>query len=82
LATPPPPQVCGAVHEPQLRVPPQPSPTVPQLAFICAHVLGVHGGVPHWLSTPPPPQNCGAVHEPQLRVPPQPSPTVPQFALS
>ena len=32
LGIPPPPQVCGDVHEPQLMIPPQPSPTGPQVA--------------------------------------------------
>ena len=30
LAVPPPPQVCGDVHEPQVSVPPQPSLIEPQ----------------------------------------------------
>jgi hypothetical protein len=38
---PPPPQVSGDVHEPQLSVPPQPSAIVPQLAPCAAHVVGV-----------------------------------------
>lgn len=38
---PPPPHVCGAVQEPQLRVPPQPSEALPQLKPSPAHVFGV-----------------------------------------
>ncbi len=38
---PPPPQVCGRVHVPQLRVPPQPSAIIPQFAPTAAHVVGV-----------------------------------------
>src|SRR5580700_6584480 len=47
-ATPPPPHVCGDVHDPQLSWPPHPSPAGPQAMFCCAHVSGVHeGGVTH-----------------------------------
>ena len=42
FAVPPPPQVCGALHEPQLIVPPHPSETVPQFAPSRVHVFGVH----------------------------------------
>jgi len=37
----PPPQVCGRVHVPQLRLPPQPSAIIPQFAPTAAHVVGV-----------------------------------------
>src|SRR5262245_30632192 len=42
LGTPPPPQVCGATHDPQPSVPPQPFAIVPQLFPWAAHVVGVH----------------------------------------
>src|SRR5438128_12362160 len=41
FGVPPPPQVCGRVHVPQLRVPPQPSAIIPQFAPTAAHVVGV-----------------------------------------
>ncbi len=41
LATPPPPQVCGAVQVPQATVPPQPLGTVPQLSPAGQVVMGV-----------------------------------------
>jgi len=45
LATPPPPQVWGAVQEPQVSMPPQPSAMVPQF-FPCArHVVGLQVAV-------------------------------------
>jgi hypothetical protein len=44
---PPPPQVSGAVQPPQLRVPPQPSPIIPQVAPASAQVRGVQTGTPH-----------------------------------
>ena len=37
-----PPQVCGAVQEPQLSVPPHPSSIVPQFFPTAAHVTGSH----------------------------------------
>jgi hypothetical protein len=40
FAVPPPPQVCGAVHVPQLTVPPLPSGIVPQLALAAMHSAG------------------------------------------
>src|SRR5437667_2837391 len=43
FATPPPPQVCGAVQTPQVSVPPQPSGIVPQFFACAAHVVGTHG---------------------------------------
>ncbi len=42
LATPPPPQVWGAVQVPQVSVPPQPSEIVPQFFPCAAQVVGVH----------------------------------------
>jgi hypothetical protein len=42
LGVPPPPQVWGAVHVPQVSVPPHPSAIVPQFAPFAAHVVGVH----------------------------------------
>jgi hypothetical protein len=48
FAIPPAPQASGALQEPQLRVPPQPSPIEPQLAPASAQVRKeVQGGVPH-----------------------------------
>ena len=41
FGVPPPPQVCGAVQEPQLKVPPQPSGMLPQLSPWAAQVVGV-----------------------------------------
>src|SRR5262245_57632094 len=42
FGVPPPPQVCGRVHVPQSRVPPQPSAIIPQFVPWAAHVvLGV-----------------------------------------
>src|SRR5437870_1503602 len=43
FATPPPPQVCGAVQTPQVSVPPQPSGIVPQFFACAAQVVGVQG---------------------------------------
>jgi hypothetical protein len=40
LATPPPPQVCGATQVPQLTVPPLPSGMLPQLALAATHTAG------------------------------------------
>ena len=40
FGVPPPPQVCGRVHAPQSRVPPQPSAIIPQFAPSAAHVVG------------------------------------------
>src|SRR4030095_659473 len=78
-ALPPPPQVCGRVHVPQSRVPPQPSAIIPQFAPTAAHVVGEQ---PQTFGVPPPPQVCGRAHVPQSRVPPQPSAIIPQFAPS
>ena len=77
LALPLPPQVCGAVHEPQLIVPPQPLEIVPQLSPAGQVVTGVQ---PHSLALPLPPQVWGAVQAPQLSVPPQPFGIVPQLS--
>jgi hypothetical protein len=77
LATPPPLQVSGRVHPPQLYVPLQPFDTVPHLpeqAVDCA--VGVQ---PHMLATPPPLQVCGNVQPPQSYLPPQPFDTWPHF---
>src|SRR5439155_432361 len=43
FATPPPPQVRGAVQTPQVSVPPQPSGIVPQFFPWAAQVVGVQG---------------------------------------
>jgi hypothetical protein len=82
LGLPPPPQVFGEVHVPQLAMmPPQPSATAPQLAPSVAQVFGTHGGgVQHTLGVPPPPQIEPDAQLPQLITPPQPSPTEPQLA--
>jgi hypothetical protein len=63
------------MHMPQLRIPPQPSGTVPQFC------PGGHTPIvqPHWLGVPPPPHVCGAMHVPQSTVPPQPLSALPQF---
>jgi hypothetical protein len=46
LAWPPPPQVCGAVQEPQSISLPQPSPCLPQLTERVVQVAGTHAAVP------------------------------------
>ncbi|HXX17274.1 MAG TPA: hypothetical protein VEJ47_20400 [Candidatus Eremiobacteraceae bacterium] len=71
-------EVVGAVHDPQLRVPPQPSETEPH-ACRAAQVVGVQ---PQTLATPLPPHVLGAEHDPQLRVPPQLSDIEPQFCCA
>ena len=68
-------------HVPQLTLPPQPSPTKPQLAFTWAHVLGMQDGAPQCPATPAPPQVCPPTQVPQVTVPPQPSATIPQLAI-
>ena len=68
--------VLGALHAPQLRLPPQPFEIVPQFLPCAAHVVGVQ---PHTFVVPPPPQVLGLVQLPQLRLPPQPFEIVPQF---
>src|ERR1700733_7779710 len=82
LACPPPPQVCGDVHVPQLNVPPHPSPAGPQLKASPAHVFGTHAlpsPCQHTLDTQPPPHISGAVHVPHCSAPPHPSPAGPQL---
>jgi hypothetical protein len=74
FATPPPPQVWGAVHDPQSTTPPHPSPIWPHWAPAEAHVMGVHDPVTHWLLMHTP------EHGPQLKRPPQPSPSGPHVA--
>src|SRR4051812_43916919 len=76
---PSPPQISGAVHAPQLTIPPQPSGNIPQLTFFDSHVAGVQ---PHRWGVPPPPQVRGAAHVPQLSIPPHESATIPQSAAS
>jgi hypothetical protein len=80
-ALPPPPQVWGAVHDPQVTEPPQPSGAVPQFCPAAHAVAAVSGVQPHTLATlgDAPPHVCGAVHDPQVIVPPQPSDIGPQF---
>ena len=80
-ASPPPPQVSGAVHVPQGMTLPQPSPCCPQFTPRLPHVAGTHAAVPpQTLGVPPPPQVCGALHGPHCRRPPHPSATGPQVA--
>src|SRR5262249_60361435 len=74
FATPAPPQVAGAVQTPQVRVPPQPSGTVPQFLPRAAQVVGVQ--MPQTFAV----QTFGAVQTPQVSVPPQPSEMVPPLA--
>ncbi len=76
--TPPPPQVSGGVHAPQLTVPSEPSPISPHIPAV--RVLGVHPGRPHTLGTPPPPHVAGAMQTPQLIEPPHPSGNEPQLS--
>ncbi len=81
FAVPPPPQTWpGTVQSPQLMIPPQPSPTLPQLAPREAHVAGVHVATPpQTFGLPLPPQTSPAVVQvPHVRMPPQPSPAEPQ----
>ena len=76
---PPPPQLSGALHEPQLRTPPQPSAHEPQFFPSAAQVVGVQEEPAH---LPPVPQVCPAGHVPQLAmVPPQPSGAGPHWML-
>jgi len=77
----PPPQVCPPAQIPQLMMPPQPSPTEPQVAFACWQVRGTHVLLPHTPGDPPPPHmSPGLVQMPHWRRPPQPSPSGPQLA--
>jgi hypothetical protein len=79
LGVPPPPQVCGETHAPQLRLCPHPSLIVPQLAPTCAHVVAAHC-TPHTFGVPPPPHVDGAMHAPHWSTLPQPSLMDPQLA--
>src|SRR4029078_315288 len=62
----------------QVKVPPQPSPIVPQYwpPPVGLQVIFLQLGSPHTLATPWPPQVAGDVHAPQSIDPPQPSPMV------
>jgi hypothetical protein len=85
LAVPPPPQVLGAMHVPQLSTLPQPSPMGPHVAPIEAHVRGTQGmpasgAEAHWLGTPPPPHICPVEQVPHWSRFPQPSASGPQVA--
>jgi hypothetical protein len=68
-------QVSPEPHEPQARVPPQPSAIVPQCAPSAAQVVGWQ----HWFDEV---HSSPLEQEPQFSVPPQPSPVVPQCAPS
>jgi hypothetical protein len=65
---------------PQSRVPPQPSPIVPQYWPPPAGVQEIFWqlGSPQTPATPRPPHDAGAVQAPQSNIPPQPSPMTPQ----
>src|SRR5262245_8502411 len=72
LATPPPPQVWGAVQTPQVSVPPQPSGMVPQFLPWAAQVVGVQAaealavqvwGAREWPRVRPPLQLSGRAPE-------------------
>jgi hypothetical protein len=83
LAVPPPPQVCGEVHEPHeetVREVPQLSAAVTLPQFLprreqnAASVSAVHEPPPQTLAVPPPAQVCGEVqvpHEETVREVPQ-----------
>jgi hypothetical protein len=60
-------QVWGAVHMPQVQVPPQPSATVPQFLPEQAVAIGVFVQ-PHWCGSDgvPPPQVLGIEQLPQV----------------
>jgi hypothetical protein len=77
FAVPPPPQVAGSAHEPQLSVAPHPSASMPQFLPCAAHVVGVH---PHTFAGPAPPHVWGGVQEPHPSVAPHPSEIEPQLA--
>src|SRR3954454_23266448 len=82
--TPPPPQVCPVGQAAlQVRVPPQPSPMVPQYCappdWQVSRMQPAGGGAPQIPASPPPPQLCPAGQVPQSMVLPQPSPTSPQY---
>ena len=75
-AAPPPPQLAGGAHVPQLSMtPPHPSPTGPQLTFRLWQVCGTHPRLPPQApAMPPPPHVMGGTQGPQLAmVPPHPS---------
>jgi hypothetical protein len=71
---PPPPQLCGGVHVPQLTLLPQLSTAMPQLFPAQAVPSGVQ---PHTPGIPAPPHDSGGAH-PQPTVLPQLSVAVPQ----
>ena len=78
LGLPPPPQMSGAVQDPQESAPPHPSPAGPQLIPRSLQVFGTQADMPpHWLNLPPPPHVAGAVHVPQSSELPHPSPAGP-----
>jgi len=80
LGLPAAPQNSGAVHVPQERLPPHPSPAGPQLMPRSAQVFGTQAEAPpHTLLLPPPPQVSGDLHVPQLSMLPHPSPWTPQL---
>lgn len=73
LAAPPPPQVWGDVHVPQVAVRETPHAStpkiVPHVAVLDAQKAASVGEVhPHALGVPPPPQVWGEVHVPQVAV--------------
>ena len=69
---PPPPQVSGETHAPQLSVPPHPSEIGPQ--FLDWQLVLTQ---PHTFEVTAP-QVSGSLHGPQFSVPPQASAGVPQ----
>jgi hypothetical protein len=79
---PPPPQIEGNGHVPQVvMVPPQPSPDGPHATPKSVQDFGMQAAdPPQTLGDPPPPQVSGAVHPPQSILPPHPSPARPQLA--
>ena len=64
----------------QFKLPPQPSPIVPQYwpPPVGLQVIFLQLGSPQTLATPWPAQVAGAVQAPQSIEPPQPSPIMPQ----
>jgi hypothetical protein len=79
---PPPPQVCGAEHVPQLSDPPQPSEGLPQVAPRSAQVFGVQVDWQLELRSPLTTQLWPDGQVPQATLLPQPSGICPQLALS
>jgi hypothetical protein len=77
---PPPPQMLGETHDPQLSEPPQPSPHGPQVKPSFRQVVGTHAVLcPHLPGIPPPPHvSPGTLHDPHASASPQPSPAGPQ----